>query len=239
MKSRKKFIVIALAAVTVIAGSISGVAFAQSGGNGYGALIERAGQIYQENTGAALDVQALKDAFTQAQGEMREKSIQAQIEKGRITQEQADQFKAWQQAKPDTEQFRQGFEAWKQGKPGMPSLGQLRGVPAPRDAGEMLAKAAAILGKDEQTLKDALAQASREIQAGALQNRLNQLVEQGVITPEQANSYQTWLQSKPAAPEELKAWQEAKPDMPFSPKHGIQKPGRGPGRPGGHRTWGR
>ncbi|MFC1930499.1 hypothetical protein ACFLWE_01220 [Chloroflexota bacterium] len=162
MKSRKKFIFVALAAVTVIAGSITGVAFAQSGGSGYINLIERASQIYQENTGSALDIQALKDAFAQAQDEMREKSLQDQIEKGRITQEQADRYNAWKQAKPDTEQFRQGFEAWKQGKPEMPALGQFRGLTAPHGTGEMLAKAAAILGSDEQTLKDALTQANNE-----------------------------------------------------------------------------
>ncbi|MFC1930496.1 hypothetical protein ACFLWE_01205 [Chloroflexota bacterium] len=98
-----------------------------------------------------------------------------------------------------------------------------------------LAKAAAILGIDEQALKDAMAQAGKEIQAEAHQSLLNQLVEQGAITREQANSYIAWLQSKPAAPEELKAWLEARPDMPLGPKVGIHKPGRGQGRPGAHR----
>jgi hypothetical protein len=53
---------------------------------------------------------------------------------------------------------------------------------------------------DPQQLKDAFAQASSEMRNEALQSRLQNLVDQGKITQEQANQYLEWWESKPDFP---------------------------------------
>jgi hypothetical protein len=55
---------------------------------------------------------------------------------------------------------------------------------------------------DSQELEKAFAQAQSEIQAEALKNRLQSLVEQGKINQEQADQYLEWWQSKPDVPTE-------------------------------------
>ncbi|MFC2011327.1 hypothetical protein ACFLUR_03450 [Chloroflexota bacterium] len=94
------------------------------------------------------------------------------------------------------------------------------------------ARVAAILGIDQQTVEDAFAQAKSDMQAEALDSRLQKLVDGGEITQEQADQYQAWYQAKPdmapfqqqlkewqqsrpGMPPELNEWQEAKPEMPF------------------------
>ena len=106
----KKFIVAAVMAV-VLVGSISGVALATDNGDDSqpeaerGAMLERVCEIYQENTGMAIDSQALSDAFAQAQNEMHETAMETRLQKlideGEITQEEADQYLEWWEAKPD------------------------------------------------------------------------------------------------------------------------------------------
>ena len=64
----------------------------------------------------------------------------------------------------------------------------------------LLARVATILGIDQQEVEDAFAQAQREMQAEALDNYLNSMVEQGKITQEQANQYKTWWQARPETP---------------------------------------
>lgn len=113
----KKFIVIALLATVLLVGSIGGVALAQTE-NGddsqpeskYGAQLDRACEIYKENTGIAIDSVALKDALVQAQSEMLEEALgnhlQNLVDQGEVTQDQADQYLEWWQVKPDvTVQF--------------------------------------------------------------------------------------------------------------------------------------
>jgi hypothetical protein len=71
------------------------------------ALLDRVCQIYQENTGVAIDPQQLKDAFAQAQKEMQDEALQSWLQKlvneGKITQDQADQYLQWWQSRPDIE----------------------------------------------------------------------------------------------------------------------------------------
>jgi hypothetical protein len=50
---------------------------------------------------------------------------------------------------------------------------------------------------DKDVLKDAFAQAKGELRDEALQNRLDNLVADGVITQEEADEYLEWWQSKP------------------------------------------
>ena len=108
----KKFIVIALAAVLVVGSSV-GVVLAADNGDEDGsppeaqhwALLGRVCEIYEENTGTTIDPQALQDAFAQARSEMRDEVLQNRlqnlVEQGKITQDEADQYKEWWQARPD------------------------------------------------------------------------------------------------------------------------------------------
>jgi hypothetical protein len=69
------------------------------------ALLDRVCQIYEANTGTAIDPQQLKAAFDQAMKEEQDKALQNRLEKlvseGKITQDQADQYLAWWQSRPD------------------------------------------------------------------------------------------------------------------------------------------
>jgi hypothetical protein len=69
------------------------------------ALLERACAIYQEQTGVAIDAEQLRDALNQAQREMHLEALkdrlEALVEEGRITQEEADQYLEWWQSRPD------------------------------------------------------------------------------------------------------------------------------------------
>jgi len=108
----KKFMIVALLTTVVLAGSIGGVALAQTE-NGddcqpearHSALLERVCEIYEENTGEAVNPQELQEAFAQAQSEIRDTALdnrlQHMVGQGRITQDEADQYKRWQDSKPD------------------------------------------------------------------------------------------------------------------------------------------
>ena len=114
-KTKKGILLIALLVGVLLAGSIAGVvAFAQSGSGSQSqpkaqvdTLLDKVSQIYQKNTGVSLDTQQLKDAFTQAQTEMKSEALQSWlknlVDKGTITQAQADAYSTWLQAKPDVQ----------------------------------------------------------------------------------------------------------------------------------------
>jgi hypothetical protein len=125
MWRNKKVIIIAALTALVLAGSIGGVVMAQTEDNDHGreaqheALMEQVCAIYEENTGNAIDAEALQEAFAEVrdgmlqardgmhqpgdgmQIEARENILQNLVDEGRITQEEADQYKAWLEAKPD------------------------------------------------------------------------------------------------------------------------------------------
>jgi len=128
----KKPLLIALIATVATIGITAGAVFAQDDdGNAappqarQEALLDRVAQIYQANTGVALDTPALKDAFLQAGEEMKTEAMADHlanlVDKGVITQEQADQFQGWWQAKPDTlpKHFRGGWGGRFMGPGGM------------------------------------------------------------------------------------------------------------------------
>ena len=127
MWRRKKLIVVAVLVAVMLAGSIGGAVFAADNEDEsqpearYGALWDKVSEIYEQKTGVALDQEALKDAFAQAQSEIGAEALdsylQNLVDQGKITQEEADQFKAWLQAKPDMEPFRQQWREWRQAKP--------------------------------------------------------------------------------------------------------------------------
>jgi len=116
-KTKKGILIMVLAVCIVLAGSIVGaVTFAQSGSNSQtqtisqqdqqDALLAKVAQIYQTNTGVALDTQQLKAAFTQAQQDLRDEALQNRLNKlvedGKLNQSEADAFLNWWKARPDT-----------------------------------------------------------------------------------------------------------------------------------------
>jgi multidrug efflux pump subunit AcrA (membrane-fusion protein) len=114
MWKNKKVALLAALAVAVLIGSIVGVtvAVAQTGNGDESqpqaqneALLDRVSEIYAENTGVAIDVQQLKDAFAQARSEMQTEALQNRlqnlVDQGTLTQDQADQYLQWWQSKPD------------------------------------------------------------------------------------------------------------------------------------------
>ena len=103
-RSKKLIIAVVLATVLVV-GSIGGVVLATDNGDDgepeakYEALLDRVCEIYQENTGVAIDQEALKDAFAQAQSEMQTEALetwlQSMVEEGKLIQDEADQYLNW------------------------------------------------------------------------------------------------------------------------------------------------
>ena len=108
----KKVMVIALAAILLVGSSV-GVVLADDNGDEAGsppearhwALLDRVCEIYEENTGTTIDQQALQDAFAQARSEIQAEAMQNRlanlVDKGRITQDEADQYLEWWQSRPD------------------------------------------------------------------------------------------------------------------------------------------
>jgi len=108
----KKFIVGVVLAAVLLFGSIGGVALANTE-NGddsqpearYEALLDRVCEIYEENTGVAINPPELEDAFAQARREIRDEGadryLQNLIDQGKISQDEADQHQEWFQARPD------------------------------------------------------------------------------------------------------------------------------------------
>ncbi len=111
MRRKKKLIAIAILAATMLIGSISGIALAADNGDDsepeakYETLLNRTSKIYQEKTGVAIDQEVLKDAFAQAQSEMQTEAVgnylQSLVEQDKMTQEEADGYLEWWQARPD------------------------------------------------------------------------------------------------------------------------------------------
>jgi hypothetical protein len=111
---KKKFVLIALLTLVVLGGTLGGIAIAQGNDEPtavtdntslLNTLLDKVATIYQQNTGVAINAQELAKALTQAQKDMRATALDNYlndlVSKGKITQDQADQFKTWLNAKPD------------------------------------------------------------------------------------------------------------------------------------------
>jgi hypothetical protein len=97
---RKKVILIPLVVALVVVGSITGIALAQSGSDSSeNTLLARVATIL------GIDQTKVEDAFAQAQKEMRDEALDSylkdMVDQSKITQEQADQYKTWWDARPD------------------------------------------------------------------------------------------------------------------------------------------
>jgi hypothetical protein len=132
----KKFIIIAvLVATVVLAGSTAGVVLARagSGGDSQTGVTPASDNVSQSKTLLArvaailgIDQQKVEDAFTQARTEMRDEALDNYLNnlvaQGKITQAQADQYKAWVKSRPDMSQYQQQLKDWLGARPNIPEL---------------------------------------------------------------------------------------------------------------------
>ena len=90
----------------------------------------------------------------------------------------------------------------------------------------LLGKVASILGIDQQKVEDAFTQAQQEMQQERQDQMLQNLVDQGILTEDQATQYKDWLNSKPDMSDynaQMQQWFASKPDLPA----GANLPGLG------------
>ena len=177
------------------------------------ALLEGAIAVYQESTGVAIDPEQFKDALAQAQTELREEALEAHmqnlVDEGRITQEEADQYLEWWQSRPE------GLPGLGGPRPGGHMAGSTIGAPDDSASGieaqtpasdphEVLLDGACAIYQentgvaiDSEQLKDAFHQALSELREEALETHVQNLVDEGRITQEEADSYLEWWGSRP------------------------------------------
>jgi polyhydroxyalkanoate synthesis regulator phasin len=182
----------------------------------YQALLDRACAIYEEKTGTNIDSEQLGDALDQAQGELRDEALETRlqnlVDEGKMTQEEADQYLEWWQSRPDIALPLPGL-----GGPGPGGHMAGRPIGAADDSSRnvdqqnqpsnryqaLLDRACAIYEEktgtniDSEQLRDALDQAQGELRDEALETRLQNLVDEGKITQEEADQYLEWWQSRP------------------------------------------
>lgn len=98
---RKKVVIIPVLVALVVVGSIAGVALAQDDSESTGnTLLGKVAAIL------GIDQTTVEEAFAQAQQEMRDEALTSyldeMVEQGKISQEEADQYKSWWDTKPDS-----------------------------------------------------------------------------------------------------------------------------------------
>lgn len=113
-----------------------------------------------------------------------------------------------------------------------------RGAPSDEIQGRrdaLMARVAGILNIDQQDLESAFTQAQSELREEALDNRLQELIDEGTLTREQADEFKEWIKARPDVPrigpgrlqelvdegilsqeqmDEFTEWLEARPDVP-------------------------
>ncbi len=92
----------------------------------------------------------------------------------------------------------------------------------------LTARIAKILGIDQSKLDAAIKQATTDLEKQRLDDYLNKLVQAGKITQDQANQYETWLNSNPNQTtdqqKKYQDWLNSRPNIPgltTGPKAGI------------------
>ncbi len=97
----------------------------------------------------------------------------------------------------------------------------------------LMARVAEILGLDQGEVEDAFQQAlseqreeRRQQMETARETRMQHLIEQGVITQDQVDEWEAWLESRPDNSDEMREWFESRPDFDAEGSHGMRAFGR-------------
>jgi len=119
-RSKKLIVVVVLAAVLVF-GGIGGVVLAQTENDEVSPPMSLLARVAAK---LGIDEQVLKDTIAEARSEMQDEALDSRlanlVAEGKITNEEADQYKAWLQARPDMEPFQQQLKEWGQARPDIP-----------------------------------------------------------------------------------------------------------------------
>jgi len=209
MKGIQKIVLATVLVATMLISSAPAIALAQED-----ELPERRGALIAQVAGIlGIGQQELEDALRQAQIELQEGNIDTRLQEliaeGTLTQQQANELKAWIENRPDVPNIplRQLKEALEKGIITQEQIDQLK---AWAEARPDIPKLGTPMGE--------------------------RLVEEGIITQQQADEHKAWMESRPAGipdvgPIQLKklldegeitqeqmdafkAWVEARPDMP-------------------------
>jgi len=123
MWSTRKFIIIMAIAAALAAASVGGVVLAQGNGDEnrtqpetqHAAMLEKVCEIYEDNTGTAIDAEELQAAFDQARDEVQAEALhehfQSLVDEDKLTQEQADEYLEWWESRPEDLPFGPGLMA--------------------------------------------------------------------------------------------------------------------------------
>jgi hypothetical protein len=128
----KKFIIIAVLVVLVLGGTLGGVAIAQADDqnttatptatDNVSSFMQKVADIYKANTGVTIDPEQLQKAIVDARQAIQEEApdnyLQKLVDEKKITQDQADQFKAWWDKRPSLDEFK----SWWQSMPDIPGI---------------------------------------------------------------------------------------------------------------------
>jgi polyhydroxyalkanoate synthesis regulator phasin len=185
-----------------------------------------------------LDVAKVKDAHQQAvkvvEAEQRTRLLNDLVAKGRMTREQADAISSWLASRPDSASRLPGLPglsgiagagAWMMPAPGVHKWPGAKPAAAPND---VFVKMAALLGKDiaavEKAFKAANDELAKERRKNDVNDHLDRLVKDGVITAQEAAEISAWVEKAPAFLS----------DGTTAPYWGPPGLKRGTIRPGGH-----
>ena len=161
---------IAVVAVAIISFSIAFAQGNEGGDSNAGKLATKVAEIL------GLDTAVVDDAIKQAREELRDEAIQkklnALVEKGQLTQEQADEYLNWIQSKPE------GIPAI--GKQSFGKMGHHKGW---KGHGRFFGPPNYFKGESSFTMED-------------VQKKLNAMVEDGDITQEEAEAKLKTLQAE-------------------------------------------
>jgi hypothetical protein len=139
MHISKRILIIGGVCVLALAATIGGVAAANAADEGtkttpeqaFTTMMDKVAEIYQQNTGTAIDSTELQKAFEQAGASLVSDKIDAVLNKlvadGKLPQEQADQWKAWWESRPSST-LSDEFKTWMESRPDIPNLPGLRGL---------------------------------------------------------------------------------------------------------------
>jgi hypothetical protein len=191
MSKKVKIILSVLLAVVVLTAGVAMVALAQTPppqqpqAESKG-LLARVAEILGGNVTEQRLMDAFKQANLQIRNEAVEKALEQAVKNKRITEEQATQIRKWWQQRPAAlDSLISGF------------LPRLAPRLQPIAVKGQLTRVAEILGITEEKLVAAFKQASQELRADAFNRALNKAVEQGRLTPEQADKIREKVKDKP------------------------------------------